>query len=120
MNMPAAQTTISRGDALDVLAQINRGDLVVKMEDAMKSCAEASVRTGKKSSVTITLVFDPDDKTDAMRIIPKVKAKLPEEPEKAALFFVTPEGKLTRIDARQPRMFPEDGDRPVFDNTAAG
>jgi hypothetical protein len=94
MNMPAAQTTISRGDALDVLSQINRGDLVAKMEDGMKECAEASVRTGKKSMITITLTFDPDDKTEAMRIIPKVKTKLPEEQEKAALFFVSPEGAL--------------------------
>lgn len=59
----------------------------------------------KKSKVIIEITLDPDEKTECMRVSGKVKVNLPQAPEKAALFFVTPDGKLTRQDYRQPRIF---------------
>lgn len=102
-------TVMKRGDALDMIAQIGRGATVADIEDGAKTCALTSQETGKKAKLIIELTFDPDSKTDAMRISSKVKTRLPEQPQKAALFFVTPEGRLTRQDPRQAPMFAEDG-----------
>lgn len=101
----------AQGDSFDVIRVIDRGGLELKLGDAMAEASQASVRTGKKSKVVITLTFDPDEKTDAMRVSGGVKTTLPPEPEKAALFFVTPEGKLTRQDFRQPRIFQSEESR---------
>lgn len=94
-----------RGDVFDVFQVIDRGGLTVKMEDHIAEAAEVASRSGKKSKVIITLTFDPDEKTESIRVSGNSKTVLPAEPEKAAIFFIGPDGKLTRNDTRSPRMF---------------
>lgn len=113
--MPEELTITKSGTAIDMLAQIGRGATLADIEDGAKECALSAQETGKKSKLIIELTFDPDSKTDAMRVSSKVKTRLPEQPQKAALFFVTPEGKLTRQDPRQVQMFP--GKEESYDPT---
>lgn len=95
------QQVTKRGDIFDTLAAIDKGGLVNELEGACRDAVMASVSTMKKSKVTIEMTFDPDTKTDAMRVAAAVKVSLPVAPKKAALFFPTPEGNLSRMDARQ-------------------
>lgn len=99
-------SVMKRGDVFDMISHIDRGGTVLEMEDAVKEVVQECMRQMKKGKVTVELIFDPDKKTDAMRVSAKVKKKLPDAPTKAALFFPTPEGMLMRHDARQQRMFP--------------
>ena len=101
---------MQRGDALDTVAQLGRGAVAAALDEAQRECVLAAMRTGKPATVTLTIKFDPDTKTDAIRASGKIKTKLPEEPEKAALFFPTPEGNLTRHDPKQIAMFKEQHD----------
>lgn len=99
-----------RGDVFDMLQNIDKGSVVHVLEDASRECVRESMQTGKKAKITLTIEFDPDMKTDAMRVSGKVTVKLPEPPKKASLFFPTPDGNLSRADVRQPRMFPGEDD----------
>lgn len=95
------QVITKRGDIFDTLAAIDKGGLVHELEGACREAVLASVQTMKKSKVVVELSFDPDTKTEAMRVSAAVKMSLPVAPKKAALFFPTPEGNLSRMDARQ-------------------
>lgn len=95
------QAITKRGDIFDTLAAIDKGGLVHELEDACRDAVLASVSTMKKSEVVIKLSFDPDTKTEAMRVSASVNVKLPVAPKKAALFFPTPEGNLSRMNPQQ-------------------
>lgn len=112
MALPSQQT-IQRGDIFDTLAAIDRGGLVHELTDGVREAVLASVDTLKKSTVTLEIVFDPDSKTEAMRVSARVKVKTPSPPPRASLFFPTPDGNLSRMDIRQREMFPEAGSREV-------
>ncbi len=98
-------SVMARGSALDLISNIKNGNIVLEMEDGLTAAAQAAMETGKKTKVIIEISLDHDQKVDAMRVSAKVKTKLPEKAEQSSLFFVTPEGKLSRYDTRQPRMF---------------
>lgn len=100
------QVIPARPTLFDILQHIDKGAAAVEIDEAGRACVQASMQTGKKTKITVEIEFDPDMKTDAMRVVSRVKVKLPDPPKKAALFFPTPEGNLQRHDARQARMFP--------------
>lgn len=110
MNIPpqpeAADIKKMTIEIVDMLASIKRGALIIDFHDQLAAAIRASHHTNKQTSITMTLKLSPDEKTEAMRMSGKVTSKLPAEPEKEALFFVTPDFKLTRMDHRQVAMFP--------------
>lgn len=96
-------------ELVQMLASIKRGALIIKLHKMLDECVRASHHTNKQTVLTMTLKLTPDEKTEAMRISGDVKSKLPPEPESEALFFVSPEFKLTRADPKQVAMFaPQD------------
>lgn len=99
---------IAKPTFFDILQHIDKGRAAIEIDEAGRECVLQSMQSGKKSKITIEIEFDPDHKTDAMRVFSKVKVKLPDPPRKAALFFPTPEGNLYRQDVRQTKMFPGD------------
>lgn len=101
-----AQIDNTANELFDTLKTIGNGDLVSEIGLAMEEATNAAQHTLKRSTVTITVIIEPDVKSDAFRVWGTVKAKLPPEPTKASLFFPHA-GKLTRIDPRQRNMFEE-------------
>lgn len=70
----------------------------------LEKAALASVRTGKKATVTLTLSIEPQ-KGSAISIGATINSKAPSTKEDSfALFFVTNEGGLQRNDPRQGEM----------------
>ncbi len=103
---------------LDMLSEIDRGNIVLDLEDACKAVVQACAETMKRGSVKVSISFDPDPKSGAMRVIAKVDKTIPAKPRKAALFFPLADGTLTRRDPSQREM-PSSGqvlDKPVHVN----
>ena len=99
-------TAISTGGLLhDVLPAIDRGEVVLDLEQACMDVVEAVRSTQKAGEVTLDIAFSFDPSTDAMKVAGVVKKTLPQKRGKASLFFITPEGRLTRMDTRQKEMF---------------
>lgn len=105
-------TSISQtpGGVLDVIRAIDKGEGILDLEENCVEVVDAVRATGKSGKVTVEITFNYDDKTDAMRVGMAVKKSLPQKKRKESLFFITPEGNLTRMDHRQPNMFIEGKD----------
>lgn len=93
-----ALTQPKRGDVYDTLEAIDRGGLSKELRHAFRKATLASINTMRKSKVTIEITIDPDTKTDplAMRVSGSVKAKLPETPIRASIFYPSASGDLSR------------------------
>lgn len=104
------KTDFNVNHLIDLFKSINRGEFVLDIQDGMRDCVNGTVNTQKTSKLTIEISIAMDKQTDAVRVIGKVKTKIPELDPRASLFFVSPEGNLTRIDHKQPHMFPEQGE----------
>lgn len=91
---------------IEVFRSIDRGNFIIDVEEAVKVIVERVLSTQNKGAVQIKLGFEYDNQTEAMRISAEIKETMPKEPKKASLFFVTPEGNLSRHNPRQPDMFP--------------
>lgn len=95
------------GTVLDLLTDIDNGNLVLDLEEVCKQVSQASMETMKKGSITLKIDFDPDPKSEAIRISASLKHAIPVKPRKAKLFFVEADGTLTRSNPRQHDMFVE-------------
>ncbi len=89
----------------DVISAIDRGEALLNVEQACMEVVDAVRTLGKSGKVTIELGFVYDSQADAMRVTSTVKKKMPEAQARASLFFMTPEGHLTKMDNRQRDMF---------------
>lgn len=98
-------TAVSEGTFIEMLKNIQQGDVIFDVEDALVQVVNGATETGGKGSVSLTLTLEPDPKTGTMRVSADVKAKIPKKPSRVSLFFVTPSGQLSRQDPRQREMF---------------
>lgn len=100
-------TAPNSSKVFETLAAIDRGNLVLDLEDALREVVTASMYEQKSGKVSLVLTFDPDTTTGAMRVSAEVKSSPPKPKKKASIFFPTPEGNLSRSDHRQQEMFGE-------------
>lgn len=96
---------------IDTLRDIEAGGLLDELSETQHSLIDAIRLTGKGGELTIKLTYKPDG-NGQMTIKADVKAKEPALSRGTSLFFLTPEGNLTRRDPRQQdlalRMLNED------------
>ena len=85
---------------IDTLRDIEAGGLLDELSEAQHSLIDAIRLTGKGGELTIKLTYKPDG-NGQMTIKADVKAKEPALSRGTSLFFLTPEGNLTRRDPRQ-------------------
>lgn len=104
---PQPKMMTTGNGVLAMLAAIDRGRFMHDLEDDCREVVQASSHHQKKGRVTITLDFNPDSQTQAMRVTADIKKTIPRPPAHASYFFPTPEGNLSRIDSRQSSMLPE-------------
>lgn len=89
----------------NVIAQIDGGMFEEELEGELRSLLEAISGTGKGGEVTIKIKVKPKKSHGAVEITGDVKTKLPEPERLSSVFFITPEGNLSRRDPRQREMF---------------
>ena len=85
---------------IDTLRDIEAGGLLDELSETQHSLIDAIRLTGKGGELTIKLAYKPDG-NGQMTIKADVKAKEPVLSRGTSLFFLTPEGNLTRRDPRQ-------------------
>ena len=85
---------------IDTLRDIEAGGLLDELSETQHNLIDAIRLTGKGGELTIKLAYKPDG-SGQMTIKADVKAKEPALSRGTSLFFLTPEGNLTRRDPRQ-------------------
>lgn len=85
---------------IDTLRDIEAGGLLDELSETQHRLIDAIRLTGKGGELTIKLAYKPDG-NGQMTIKADVKAKEPAISRGTSLFFLTPEGNLTRRDPRQ-------------------
>ncbi|QPL33147.1 hypothetical protein [Pseudomonas fragi] len=85
---------------IDTLRDIEAGGLLDELSETQHSLIDAIRLTGKGGELTIKLAYKPDG-NGQMTIKADIKAKEPALSRGTSLFFLTPEGNLTRRDPRQ-------------------
>lgn len=75
---------------------------LTQLSEEMSKAACAAAETGKKSTVSLTLTFEP--KNGAIHIASKIKSVVPVPEEGLCLYFIDSNGQLTRDDPRQQEL----------------
>jgi hypothetical protein len=88
---------------IDTLRDLEAGHLLDELSEHQHSLVDAIRLTGKAGELTIKLSYKPDG-AGQMTIKADVKTKEPALARGTSLFFLTPEGNLTRKDPRQTEM----------------
>lgn len=80
------------------LAEHRSGHLHDEVSEALRQVVEGVGATGRKGKVTIEIMIEPFKNATGgvVTISDDVKVKLPSTDRDSSLFFVTPEGNLTR------------------------
>lgn len=97
--------------ALQILAELRDGNVIIEASEAIKTSIAAVVEHGKPATVTIELTIAPlrkgaENLTEAPLVFTgEVKTKLPKADPEATLFFVGDDGNATRNPGeRQPAL----------------
>jgi hypothetical protein len=99
-------TTVDHADGvIEVLRSIDRGDLLLDLEQALSEVVQAIMDHGKKGEIIMKMTLTHDRETDTMKIMAEVKKKVPVKQKRGSLFFLTPHGTLTRDNPKQREMF---------------
>lgn len=98
------EITAPEAGILPVLKAIDRQNFMVDLENALDQVVVATQETGKAGKLSIEIEIAPNAKTGAVEVSGAIKVKIPEPSRKAAIFYVTPDNKLSRYDARQPQL----------------
>lgn len=85
---------------IDTLRDLEAGHLLDELTATQHNLVDAIRLTGKQGELIIKLVYKPDG-AGQMTVKADVKAKEPQLSRGTSLFFLTPEGNLTRKDPRQ-------------------
>lgn len=93
----------------ETLSALRYGTLIDDLTEEMNNLTTQCAETGRPGSLTITLQLKPG-KGGQIEVFDDIKVKLPKEEKGSSIFFVTPEGNLTRNNPRQPEL---DGLRAV-------
>lgn len=94
---------MSKRPFIDTFREIEAGGLLDELTDVQHELIDAIRLTGKGGELTIKLAYKPDGQGQ-MTIKADVKSKEPALSRGTSLFFLTPEGNLTRRDPRQQEM----------------
>ena len=87
----------------DILAEIERGEVLHELTQAVYDVTEAVMETRKAGSITLQLTISPTGK-GTVNVTAKVNTKKPVHNREITTFFVGPDFGLTRHDPNQPRL----------------
>lgn len=85
--------------ATHVIAMLRRGELADELSEALAECSKATDKYNKKSKVTLTLTFEPNQ--GQALIHDEVNSKPAKPTNPATIAFVDVHGNLSRQDPNQ-------------------
>jgi hypothetical protein len=85
---------------MDTLRDLESGGLLDELSDSQHRLIDAIRLAGKGGELVIKLAYKPDGRGQ-MNIKADIKVNEPKMSRGTSLFFLTPEGNLTRRDPRQ-------------------
>lgn len=90
-----------------------------EMTVQLAQLVQAVKDTGKKGSITLQLVVEPDKKVEnVVRIEDKISASIPKE-SRASMWYTDDDGQLHRDDPAQTAMWEKSGQGKLADNPDA-
>lgn len=104
------QQILTANPALQMIAQLDGGRVVLALSEKYMRVVESVKRTGQKGELNLKLVIKPDGKgqVETVEVHGDVKLKMPERGHKPTTFFVTEDNTLSRTDPGQREIeFPE-------------
>jgi hypothetical protein len=87
-----------------VLGEMNRGAIVAQGDAELAKAIQAIREHGKTAEITIKVKIKPTGEHDEVEVTAEFSSKLPSPKLRAATFFMTDEGDLTREDPQQPDL----------------
>lgn len=101
---------------VDTLDEVERGQLVRDLNEAIYSITHAVMETRKAGALKLGLKFTPTGRGTIV-VTAKYEADVPEHDREVTTFFVTAGGGLVRDDPNQPNLplgkVPDDPQRPL-------
>lgn len=92
----------------DILGQLRGGYALHEASKRLDEAVRAVRATGKKGSVTLTIDIIPDKTDDRIiKMQPNVKYKIPDKGFSEGIFFVGPDGRITKEDPAQLELLKE-------------
>jgi hypothetical protein len=92
-------------DILSTICELNRGNFAIECGRKLQELSDAIIDTGGKGRLVITLDVTPSGlkkgRINQFEVRPEVKITKPQHDQGSSIFFVTPDGKLTRDDPDQ-------------------
>lgn len=105
------------------LHEIRGGVLSAELAEAIQLATQAALDAGKKSTVTLKLVIEPDKSGIVVSVTDTLDVKTPPAPRTPTIFFPDQAGNLTRRNPAQPTVPglepPDDDHGPVIQGTAS-
>jgi len=91
---------------LDFLVEFRRGLSVIELSEELARVTEAALLTGKSATLVYRIHIAPAAKGNglAVAVTDDINSKLPKGERDGSIFFVTPEGGLSRNDPGQQEM----------------
>jgi hypothetical protein len=93
---------------VEVLSEINHGNVVDDLTSRLASVVEGVIATDKKGALTLTVEVTPNG-DGSVQVVAKIKAVIPDPTRGTTIMFVQEDNSLGRNDPRQGRL---DLDRP--------
>lgn len=91
---------------IDVLGELNQGNTLRDLENALRQVAQDVQAVRKAGSITLTITVEPSGKRDDIVFLgDKLVVKRPEFEREESIWFVGEGGELERQDPRQKDMF---------------
>lgn len=88
-----------------ILSNIEGGHFESEVEEELRGLLNQISYTGKAGELVLKIKIKPKSGHQAVEVTGEVKVKAPSPEKLSSLFFITPEGNLSRRDPRQREMF---------------
>lgn len=93
-------------DYLAFLVRLSEGKTVPELGQSLQRLIQQVLATGKPGSLTHSISFKPvKGTTGQVYVEDTIKVKLPEHVRPAAVYFATPNGRISRSDPNQDSLF---------------
>lgn len=107
--MSNADHAATSGTFLSTLANMNKGEVLSELDEALRECTKAALNAAAKAKLTLELTVVPNGEgvggTPMFNVVDKIKTTIPKPPrQRKAVFYVDDDGNLTRRNPHQEEL----------------
>lgn len=107
---------------ITTISRLNKSGTINELDDQLSKAVQAVRLTGKVAKLTLEITIRPNDRdAETVLIEDSIKVKTASPPRKAAIFFTTEDGRLSRENPSQPDLpmkLQDDGTIEITNHTA--